>query len=359
MIHNFQKTILILLHIFPLISSCSNAHSNQKDSVNLNAMLQPVPEYSVLKHDDYWVWGASMVRTNDGTCHLFYSRWSKEFEFKDWLTQSEIAYATANQPGGPYTYQQTILKGRGIDFWNKDMAHNPHIKKFGDKYYIYFVSKNAKDLGLGKRKNHLSAQRIGVAVADTPEGPWNISKKPIIDLQDGKAANGYVTNPSVCQRPDGTFLMIFKSRKKNWLETKKFKAIHCVATAPTPIGPFTISKKPVLTESTAEDPFLWYQNGRYYAIVDDQYGNYLGEHGLALFESNNGFEWNPSKNILVSKVEIKWKNQTVTKPLHLERAQLWFDENGIPAMLFCAVQLKNKKGKLESFNVHIPLFHKK
>ncbi|MEN8118390.1 MAG: glycoside hydrolase family protein [Bacteroidota bacterium] len=318
-------------------------------------MLQPVPEYSVLEHDDFWVWGASMIRTKDGTCHLFYSRWSKEFEFKDWITQSEIAYATAEQPGGPYAFKRTILKGDSFGFRNRDVGHNPHIKKFGDKYYLYFISLNVKDLGLGERKNHLAGQRIGVAVADSPEGPWKALDTPIIDLQEGKPAHGYVTNPSVCERPDGTWLMLFKSRTENWTEEIKFKSIHCLATAPTPTGPFTISNEPILTESTAEDPFLWYQNGRYYAIVDDEYGNYIGERGLTLFESVDGFEWGPSENALVSKVQINWENDSVTPLRHLERAQLWFDKDGNPAMLFCAAQVKNKNGKLHSFNVHIPL----
>jgi len=300
-----------------------------------------------------------MVRTGDGICHLFYSRWSKEFEFKDWIFRSEIAYATANQPDGPYTFQKVALSGRGENFWDKNMAHNTHIKKFGDHYYLYFVSHNAGDLGLGERMNHIISQRIGVAVADAPAGPWKVCDQPLVDLQEGKAAHGYVTNPSVCRRPDGTYLMMMKSRPQNWQDSKKFNAIHCIATAPAPDGPFTIAERPVLTESTAEDPFIWYQHDRYYAIVDDQYGNYLGVKGLAQFESMDGFTWGPSDDILVSKVEIRWDDQSLTPLKHLERPQLWFNEEGQPAMLFLAAQqrLNDETGNMElhSFNVHIPL----
>jgi hypothetical protein len=356
----FMKKAVLSGFMLFLAFGCGEKKNGQAaSSIDLGAMLQPVPKHSILEHEDYWVWGASMVRTQDGTCHLFYSRWSKEFEFKDWIYQSEIAYATAAQPDGPYTFQRVVLKGRGEAFWNKKVAHNPHIKKFGDRYFLYFISYNEKDWGLGHRLNHIFSQRIGVSVASAPDGRWEVCDQPLVDLQEGKAAHGYVTNPSVCQRPDGSYLMLMKSRPENWRETEGFTSVHCIANAPTPIGPFTIEEKAILTESTAEDPFLWYQDDRYYAIVDDQYGNYLGEKGMALFESMEGVDWKPSKNRLVSKVEITWEDQTTTLLRHLERPQLWFDETGQPSMLFCAAQVmkadEHKQEKLHSFNVHIPL----
>ena len=132
-----------------------------------------------------------------------------------------------------------------------------------------------------------------------------------------------------------------------------------MATAPSPSGPFIIAEKPVLTEYTAEDPFVWYQKDRFYAIVDDQYGDYLGFCGLALFESPDGFDWQVSKHNLVSKTEIEWENGTISQLQHLERPQLWFNDQGVPAMLFCAFKLK-KSGTEDrdtdlTFNVHIPL----
>lgn len=47
-----------------------------------------------------------------------------------------------------------------------------------------------------------------------------------------------------------------------------------------------------------------------------------------------------------------------TWPLqNLERPQLWFDENGNPAVLFCAARVKDPKatGVSATFNVHIPV----
>jgi hypothetical protein len=349
----------IITGICLLLSGCHFGENKEQVSLNIGGMLQPVPAYSVMSSEDYWIWGGSMVRTDDGICHLFYSRWSKEYEFKDWISKSEIAYATATEPGGPYTFKKVIHSGRGEDHWDSNIAHNPHIKRFGDRYYLYYVSQNSRELGLGERENQIFSQRIGIAVADSPSGSWTMYDQPLVDLQEGKAAHGYVTNPSVCQRPDGSYLMIMKSRPENWRDSKKFIAVQCLATSSSPDGPFTILEEPVLAEFTVEDPYLWIDNGQYYVIADDQYGNYVESRGLILFESPDGIHWELSENPLVSNVEIRWEDQSVTKLRHLERPQLWYNKKGKPAVLFLAAQqeVQDESGnmQLNSFNVHIPL----
>lgn len=324
---------------------------------DLKIITQKVPSQSVLQDPDYNIWGASMVQTEDGICHLFYTRWPKDSTFRGWLKYSDIVYATSSDPAGPYTTKEVVLTGYGPGHWNEEAAHNPHIKKFGNKYYLYFISHTKKDLGLDDWRNHIFNQRIGVAVADHPSGPWKVLPEPLIDYQEGKPAYGYMVNPSVCETPDGKYLMMFKARKPGAEKSKKFDPIHCLATAPTPVGPFTIAEETLLTEATAEDPFLWYQNGKYYSIVKDMHAHYTGHKSLALFESADGLNWGPSKNIMVSKTEIVWESGDTTLLSNLERPQIWFDKDGKPAVLFCAAREKGKDGKLvyPTYNVHIPL----
>ena len=82
-----------------------------------------------------------------------------------------------------------------------------------------------------------------------------------------------------------------------------------------------------------------------------------GFQSLALFESKNGLDWEPSKNILVSKTEINWEDGSIWKLKNLERPQLWFDEEGKPAVLFCAARLSDIENNdlKNTFNVHIPI----
>ena len=75
---------------------------------------------------------------------------------------------------------------------------------------------------------------------------------------------------------------------------------------------------------------------------------------LALFESPDGFEWNPAANQLVSEKVIPWADGGPKPVDRLERPQLWF-ENGEPAALYCSVMpVPVEEGK-ETYNVHFPL----
>jgi len=354
------KKHILLLPIIILIISCSNGSNKEKKTTSqkdLKIELAPVALHSVLKNPDYNIWGASMVQTDDGICHLFYTRWPFETGFKGWLKNSDIVYATSKSPTGPYEFQKVILTGFGKGHWNEEAAHNPTIKKFGNKYYLYFISHRKEDLGLSDWMNHIFTQRIGVAVADNPAGPWEVLPEPLIDYQEGKPAHGYMVNPSVCQTPDGNYLMMFKARKPGAETSGKFDPIHCLATSPTPTGPFTIANETLLTEATAEDPFLWYQNGKYYSVVKDMYAHYTGYKSLALFESEDGLNWKPSENLMISKTEIIWESGDTTKLQNFERPQIWFDKDGNPAVLFCAARENHKDGEpiKPTFNVHIPL----
>jgi len=358
-----EKQIFIVLTFFSiLITSCGEKNGKEKQQttknlkeLDLGRLIQPVPKHSVLKDPRNYIWGASMTQGNDRRYHLYYSRWPKSEGFGGWLDHSEIAYAISDIPGGPYQHEKVILKGFGKGYWNEQSAHNPHIKKFGDKYYLYFISHTNENFGKPSvKENHRWGQRIGVAIAENPAGPWKVSRSPLIDYQEGKGAEGYMVNPSVCQKPDGSYLMIFKTRS-NKAELRD-RMIQCMATSKNPEGPFIIAKNPILTDKEAEDPFLWFQNENYYAILDDQRGLYTGYHGLALFISKDGENWQPATNPNIMKPEIKWEDGSISELRYLERPQVWFDENGRPAMLFCAAQLKVSKDSINlPFNVHIPI----
>ena len=50
----------------------------------------------------------------------------------------------------------------------KTITHNPTVIRARGKYYLYYMG----NTGDGSFWSHRNNQRIGVAVADKPEGPW-------------------------------------------------------------------------------------------------------------------------------------------------------------------------------------------
>ena len=327
---------------------------------DLGAMIRPVPASAVFRDPDYNIWCGTMVRGDDGKCHLFYSRWPRRLGHSAWLTHSEVAHAIADNPLGPYKHVDVALPVRGKEFWDGLNTHNPTVQKFGGKYYLYYTGTTGNGIATKELNwTHRNNQRIGVAVADSLNGPWTRFDKPLVDVSPDPAAPDalMMANPAVTQRPDGGYLMVYKAVAKKGKMPFGGPVVHLVATSDNPTGPFKKNYTPIFTKPgehfAAEDPFIWHDGERYRAVVKDFHGIFTGRGcSLALFESVDGFDWKPSKNVLVSTLQITWEDGKVQKLDALERPQVW-QENGKPAVLFCAVA--EKAGRDGSFNVAIPL----
>jgi hypothetical protein len=322
--------------------------------------IRPVPSNAILSSPDYYIWCGSMVRAPDGRCHLFYSRWPRKAGFNAWVTHSEIAHATALSPLGPYTHLDVALPARGEQFWDGLCTHNPTLLEQGGKYYLYYMGNT------GDRKSadtpdvwnwiHRNNQRIGVAVADQPAGPWKRSDTPLVDVSTDPSSSDslMVSNPTVTQRPDGGFLMIYKAVGKKYALPFGGPVIHRVALSDRPDGPFIKQPDPVFTRDgsnfPAEDPFVWTQNGQYHAVLKDMHGAFTDAgRSLVLFNSPDGLHWQLSNPCLLSDRTVLFEDGSLKKFEFLERPQIHF-ENGSPAVLFCAAKDGNR-----TCNIHIPL----
>lgn len=366
----FLLTTLILLFTNVLKENATtkniseNKSSEFKKEFYLN-LGKPSPE-SKFEDDKWSIWGASLVKGEDGLYHMFYSRWEKELGWA-WVTDSEIAHAISKSPFGPFEFKDVALPARGKDFWDGLCTHNPNVHKFNGKYYLYYMGNTGDGKVVSSPGNlvinpiHRNNQRIGVAVADDPNGPWQRFDSPLIDVSaDNNAIDALmVSNPSVTQRPDGGYLMVYKAVGKKKAGIWGGPVVHCVATSEKPTGPFIKFDKPIFQakeyDFPAEDPFIWYQDGLYRAIVKDMHGAFTNAgRALVLFESEDGIDWKLSNQPLVYGLEINWNNGQKQKVIHLERPQLYI-ENGLPVALLCASDILDKDGILQSFNVQIPV----
>ncbi|MCL7762569.1 glycoside hydrolase family protein [Polaribacter sp. Z014] len=338
----------------------------QKESTDFKIELGEVALKSKFVSDTMSIWGGSIVKGDDGLYHMYYSRWKKELGWA-WVTHSEIAHSVSESLFGTFKFKDVALPIRGAEFWDGLCTHNPTIHKYDNKYYLYYMGNTGDGVVTGEpgkiklNVSHRNGQRIGVAVADNPSGPWERLDTPIIDVtNDDNALDALMTsNPSITQKPDGTYLMVYKAVGKK--KPGKFggPVVHCVATSKSPTGPFVKYNKPVFLakgyDFPAEDPFIWYQDGKFRAILKDMHGAFTDAgQALVLFESVDGFDWTLSKNALVSTLQIKWEDGTVQKVDHLERPQIYI-ENGKPIALVCASDIKDENGVLHSFNVQIPI----
>jgi len=347
------------------------------DDLDLGPRLGRIGDSNILREKGWHVWGASVLKGEDGFYHMFYARWpegmvgrdpilpsDKRFEgMRGWNKYSEIAYARSDSPAGPYVHQRTILRGtnKALD-WDRFTAHNPHVKQFGDKVYLYYISNNPvldKDIWY----SHIGGQCIGVIVADSvgdlAGGKFKRPEQPII-RPDGVRTFHRAVNPSVTRGWDDRYYMMFKSY--NTVSGRGGHMCHWMAIADDPAGPFTLAGPAFdKAEFAAEDPYLWFdeERRRFYAIVknfrkDGALGKQRG--ALALVTSADGLhDWKPAAHPLVTNrryVDDQGQERTLA---HIERPQLLFDEQGRIQCLFAAASYKNPFRGAPTFNLHIPI----
>ena len=333
---------------------------------DFSTMIQPAPESAKLIDPEYYIWCGAMIRGDDGKYHLYYSRWPRKLGHYAWVTHSEIAYAVGDTPTGPFHHVSVALAARGAQFWDGLCTHNPTILHAGDRYYLYYMGNAGNGVAMKDLNwDHRNRQRIGVAVAENPAGPWQRFDRPLIDVSgDAGAPDSLaVNNPSIVRRPDGGYLMIYKAVGSQRPLPFGGPVVHLTATSDSPTGPFTKQLRPIFlapsVDFAAEDPFGWfdYAAGRYLAIVKDNDGHFTGAgKSLALWESSNGFDWKLSVHPLVSATEVRWADGRTQKLNSLERPQLMFGADGRPQVLLCAAD--EDPSRPHSFNLRIPLLPK-
>ena len=312
---------------------------------------RPIRKHSMLRLDDFFVWGGSMTRVDNGKCHIFFSLWHRAKGFDAWVTDSKIAYATADTPLGPYKFKKIILPSSGkADRWDRDVTHNPTVLQAGGKFYLYYMGNR----GNGDWWTHRNNQRIGVAVADNIEDPWECFDQPLLDVSANNWDCTMTSNPSVTQMPDGRFIMIYKGVGGNSPSPQYGPVLHGVAFSDSPLGPFIKHPKPIFMVGDAafpgEDPCLFLYRGKLYTILKDM-GTYYSPklRSLVLFESVNGIDWKLSNPSILSTRNLEWEDGRKQMFFRLERPQLYLEDGFEPILFVAALPDKNSK---DSFNIH-------
>ena len=354
---------------------------------------------SVLHLPDTFVWGASPIHI-ENKYYAFFSAWESGPNVpafsESWLTHSSVGLAVSDSPEGNFLSLGILLKGRNATgdstAWDAQTVHNPLIKKFGDKYYLYYVSSfdpgiqpaDSPGESLSKRNRLQQNQKIGVIVFNSVEdflnGNYKRSEHPLLSPRTrvkpdnvlnpstpgtiAKPDNLIVVNPAVVYRPsDKKYLLYFKGNiyDPNW------RGVHGVALGDSPTGPFTATDNFVFDiddgtgqKVSAEDPYVWFhkKDNCFYAVVKDFTGKLTkSEPGLAMLKSVDGIHWELATQPLFMKKELKLKDGSLLKVANLERPQILLDKNDDPLVLFaaCSVEPCGNKTDGSTFNVQIPI----
>ena len=297
-----KRLFLVMRHLLGYIVVCflligCGSESDFKDR------LQPVPENSGFRMDDYFVWCGSVIEV-DGLFHMFASRWPKQTGFPEgYRRYSEIVRATADHPEGPYTFQEIIIGKRDSVYWDACMAHNPTVHKIDNQYVLFYIGSDFTTLRSG---TSLLLRRVGYATADSIEGPWTRCDAPIIDEESN--------NPAIYLESDMRVKMLYRDAD--------LKVI--MAEAPSFKGPYATVNDNVWPECRLEDFYLFKMHGLYRFICEDNVGGISGHErwGVELISDNGIDGWRKADPAVVYDHAIKYTSGRILHCTRRERPQL-------------------------------------
>lgn len=293
-----------------------------RSETSILSALRPARPDSGLSMPGYHIWGSSVVRVGE-TWHMFSSRWAERspqeaaklntFQvLQNYIDHSEIVRAEADNPEGPYTFREVVLRARGGGHWDHHCCHNPCIVRAGGAFVLFFQT------SIEAEKWH---RRIGCATADNIAGPWSVCDEAI-DL------GGSAVNPSVRIEPDGAVLMVYRALQMR----------IAVARAARFAGPYELVNGDILPGIRLEDPFVYRQGGRYHVILEDNQAQITGHerHGAHLV-SDNGVSWRVHETQPRAYTHaIEWTDGTSTTMDRRERPSLILEDDR-PTHLVTAV----------------------
>ena len=317
----------------------------------------------VLVDPNYRIWDRSVIKWHDGKYHAYYARWQGIHD--RWLSDSEIVHAVSDTPEGPFTVTGVVIANRNPGGWDSVDAHSHCSIVIDEQVAIYFQTLDLRghtpprndtghihfsDEWLANKDNYRTlvfAQRLGMAVADNPAGPFVRSTHPVITPEDSDLISGITDNPAVAYK-DSRYVMVFKSfdATKEGIHRSQF-----VGHAQTMAGPFSVAEEPVYTEKQTEDATLWYDKilNRYYMVC-----HVCGESALAMFTSTDGLRWAPAAQPILMKKEFLLEDGSIWKPNYVEQPRVLTDDSGTPIMLYVAVG--DGEGGKEGVNGNIAVF---
>ncbi|MEI6890960.1 MAG: glycoside hydrolase family protein [Pontiella sp.] len=358
MILKKRKRLGIVWAVCCMASACvgniaqQSAHP-EKNGNPIYDGLGIVPVDGGFKQDDYWVWGSSIVKGDDGKYHMYVSRWPKILKFHPgWMVASEIAHAVSDTAVGPYTFSDVALGARSPQYWDGCSQHNPKVFRHGDTYILYYMGsthpfddarEHPEEVTLGSKYSIVgrSNKRIGVATSKSPYGPWTRMDKPVLDTKPDTFYSFLTSNPTPVIHEDGSVLLIFKSRTYNESFPFQSDMMLGVATAPHYTGPYTVVKdEPIFSETrfgVVEDPYLWLDDDGYHMLAKDMRGKLVNQsHCGFLAHSENGLDWTLDEHPLAYTKEIRWDDGKTVEMGQLERVQ-GLIEDGVLTHLSYAV----------------------
>lgn len=216
-------------------------------------------------------WGGEAIPDdqNPPHWHLYAAGFSHNLNLGSWLTDSIVVHASSPNPFGPYTAIDVALGPRGNSshqYWDSLTEHNPAVQRAPDGTYLLYYMGSSRtsniihenfDCNSKPTSQPVCMQRVGLAVATSPNGPWKRRNFPILGVgPHGEWDDLFTTNPTPHVFQNGSVLLIYKAHS---IENPG-AMLTGVAYASNWTGPYVRSSpsKPIDLPTNCEDAGIYY-----------------------------------------------------------------------------------------------------
>jgi hypothetical protein len=326
--------------------------------------LAPAPVGGAFRMEGYIIWGGSVIEEG-GRFYMFATRWPEAVTWRNWITHAQIVLASADQPEGPFTFEQVVLEPRGADYWDGLTTLNPLILRHGEQYVLFYTGATydfptpSEPLSREDYGRAWNNKRVGVAVSDSIFGPWERQDAPLIEPRPGKWDGAISTNPAVVIHEDGSALLLYKSAPVPYPARNQNRGLfYGAARADHFLGPYTRlnnGEQIVFRGAEAErveDGFIWYADG-YYQMISKSFSERLtGEKEAGFFAySHDGVDWAVPETAKAYSRTVVFEDGSSREQHKLERPQVLF-QDGKPTHVYFGTA---DPGWETIFNLVIPI----
>ncbi|WP_406684715.1 family 43 glycosylhydrolase [Seonamhaeicola sp. MEBiC1930] len=193
--------------------------------------------------------------------YIWYTRMDKPVRSGYWGT---IWYATSEDEGHTWQEQGMALNVGEKGNFDSHSVFTPNILAHKGKYYLYYTGVqptpgNPKGKFEGNSTTDFTG--IGVAVADSPDGPFNrVAKNPVIAHSEVSSDfDSYRVDDASLLVKDGKIWMYYKGRCIEHGKEGPKRTQMGVAMADKPDGPFQKYSKPLVEKG--HEVLIWNQEG--------------------------------------------------------------------------------------------------
>lgn len=293
-------------------------------------------EDNISEEVGYFVWGGNVIE-HAGTYYMLGNKWIDTDGFSGWVHDNRIYIGSSANKLGPFSLvtEVSVLRSQA---WAADMVTNPNIIKIGATYYLYYVGTNYTVRSYPVLNSQArNRQKIGVASASSPAGPWTPSaNNPILSPSVSDWDQNIVNNPSVYVDGNGDINMVYKSDLngvKNDLRLGKVK----LTTFEGPVTDRATAAPNFGLNVPAEDPTIWEEDGLYWAIFKAMDSSLVPTgNGILAVSDDDGATFREALGQPAYNLTIHWDDATSDNYTKIERPFVLV-EAGVATALFTAV----------------------